>query len=75
MPAEKEIMSLYSGTRGFLDSIPVDKVGQYEQQMVAFIERNYPEILAEIKEKNIINESLDVSIGAALKEFAGIFQA
>ena len=52
MPAEKEVMSLYSGTRGFLDSIPVDKVGQYEQQMLAFVERKYPEILAEIKEKN-----------------------
>ena len=51
MPAEKEIMSLYSGTRGFLDSIPVEKVGQYEQQMLAFVERKYPEIFAEIKRR------------------------
>ena len=75
MPAEKEIMSLYSGTRGFLDSIPVEKVGQYEQQMLAFIERKHPEILAEIKEKNIISDSLDEKIAEALKEFAGVFQA
>ena len=45
MPAEKEVMSLYSGTRGFLDSIPVEKVLQYEEQMLAFVERKYPEIL------------------------------
>jgi F-type H+-transporting ATPase subunit alpha len=75
MPAEKEVMSLYSGTRGFLDSIPVEKVGQYEQQMLAFIERKHPEILAEIKEKNIIGDSLDEKMAAALKEFAGVFQA
>ena len=75
MPAEKEIISLYSGTRGFLDSIPVEKVGQYEQQMLAFIERKHPEILAEIKEKNIISDSLDEKIAEALKEFAGVFQA
>ncbi len=50
MPAEKEVMSLYSGTRGFLDSIPVEKILQYEEQMLAFVERKYPEILAEIKE-------------------------
>jgi F-type H+-transporting ATPase subunit alpha len=75
MPAEKEVMSLYSGTRGFLDSIPVEKVGQYEQQMLAFIERKHPEILAEIKEKNIISDSLDEKIAAALNEFAGVFQA
>ena len=75
MPAEKEVMSLYSGTRGYLDSIPVDKVGQYEQQMLAFVERKYPEIFAEIKEKNIIGDSLDEKMAAALKEFAGVFQA
>jgi F-type H+-transporting ATPase subunit alpha len=75
MAAEKEVMSLYSGTRGFLDSIPIDKVSQYEQQMLAFVERKYPDILAEIKEKKIISDSLDEKIGAALKEFAGVFQA
>jgi F-type H+-transporting ATPase subunit alpha len=75
MPAEKEVMSLYSGTRGYLDSIPVDKVGQYEQQMLTFVERKYPDILAEIKEKNIIGDSLDEKMAAALKEFAEVFQA
>ncbi len=75
MSGEKEVMSLYSGTRGFLDSIPVEKVGQYEQQMLDFIERKHPDILAEIKEKNIISDSLDEKMAAALKEFAGVFQA
>ncbi len=75
MPAEKEVMSLYSGTRGFLDSIPVEKILQYEEQMLAFVERKYPEILAEIKEKNIIGDSLDQKMSAALTEFAGVFQA
>jgi F-type H+-transporting ATPase subunit alpha len=74
MSAEKEVMSLYSGTRGFLDSIPVEKVLQYEEQMLAFIERKYPEVLSEIKEKNIIGDSLDQKMSAALTEFAGVFQ-
>jgi F-type H+-transporting ATPase subunit alpha len=74
MSAEKEVMSLYSGTRGFLDSIPVEKVLQYEEQMLAFVERKYPEIFAEIKEKNIIGDSLDQKMSAALTEFAGVFQ-
>lgn len=75
MSAEKEVMSLYSGTRGYLDTIPVDKVGAYEQQMLAFVERKYPEIFSELKEKNVIGDSLDEKMGSALKEFAGVFQA
>ncbi|MGC8494018.1 MAG: F0F1 ATP synthase subunit alpha, partial [Syntrophobacteraceae bacterium] len=75
MPAEKEVMSLYSGTRGFLDTVPIEKVGEYEQQMLAFMDRKFPEILAEIKEKQAIDNALDEKMGAALKEFAGVFQA
>ncbi|MCU0574771.1 MAG: F0F1 ATP synthase subunit alpha [Syntrophobacteraceae bacterium] len=75
MPAEKEVMSLYAGTRGHLDTIPVDRVAEYEQQMLAFVERKYPDILAEIKEKKIISDDLDQKMKSALEEFAGVFQA
>ena len=74
MSGEREVMSLYSGTRGYLDTIPVEKVGEYEKQMLAFVDRKYPEILAELKEKNHIGDALDEKMGSALKEFAGVFQ-
>jgi F-type H+-transporting ATPase subunit alpha len=75
MPAEREVMSLYSGTRGFLDAVPVEKVSEYEREMLAFVERKYPEVLAEIKEKKAISDDLDAKMQAALKEFAEVFQA
>jgi len=75
MPAEKMVMSLYSGTRGYLDSVPIDNVPDFEQQMLAFIERKHPDILAELKEKNFISDELDQKMAAALKEFGEIFQA
>jgi len=75
MPAEKEVMSLYAGTRGYLDPIPVDKVSEYETEMLAFIERKHPEILAELKEKNVIGDSLDEKMKKALQEFAEVFKA
>jgi F-type H+/Na+-transporting ATPase subunit alpha len=74
MPAEKMVTSLYTGTRGFLDNTPVDQVAEYEKQMLAFMERKHPEILAEIKEKQIISDELDKKMAAALNEFAGLFQ-
>ncbi len=46
-----------------------------KQQMLAFVERKYPDILAELKEKNFISDELDEKMAAALKEFAEIFQA
>ncbi|MBW1975339.1 MAG: F0F1 ATP synthase subunit alpha [Deltaproteobacteria bacterium] len=75
IPVEKQIMALYAGTRGFLDPIPVEKVSEYEQQMIAFIENKYPEILQEIKEKKEISDELDKKMEKALEEFAEVFQA
>jgi len=75
MSAEREVMSLYSGTRGFLDQVPTERVSEYEAQMLSFVERKYPEILSEIKEKAIIDDALDAKMKSALEEFAGVFQA
>lgn len=73
MSGERQVMSLYSGTRGFLDSVPVERVQEYEAQMLAFVERKYPEILEELKEKNVISEELDEKMRKALQEFAEVF--
>jgi len=73
MPGEKEVMSLYAATRGYVDTVPVDRVGEYETQMLAFVERKYPEILTEIKEQKVIGDSLDVKMKEALQEFAEVF--
>jgi F-type H+/Na+-transporting ATPase subunit alpha len=75
MPAQKEVMSLYAGTRGHMDTVPVERVSEYETQMLAFVERKYPEILEEIKEKKIISDELDAKMKKALGEFAEVFQA
>ena len=75
MPAEKQIASIYSGTRGFLDKYPVGKVGLYEQKLLEFVEQKHPEILAEIKEKKEISDELDAKMTKALTEFDEVFQA
>lgn len=73
MTAEREVMSLYAATRGYLDKVPVERVSEYETQMLAFIERKYPEILTEIKEETVIGDSLDEKMKKALEEFAEVF--
>jgi len=75
MPAEKMVASLYAGTRGYLDAVPVDKVLEFERQLLGFLERKHPEILSEIKEKKVISPELDEKMATVMKEFAAGFQA
>ncbi|MFH1091390.1 MAG: F0F1 ATP synthase subunit alpha [Pseudomonadota bacterium] len=74
MTAEKQVMTLYAGTRGFLDKYRVAQVSQYERQMFEFVENKYPEILSEIKEKKVLSSELDEKMNQALKEFDTVFQ-
>jgi F-type H+-transporting ATPase subunit alpha len=74
MPAEKQVMSLFAGTRGYLDKYPVSSVQAYETQMFEFVQSKYPGILSEIKEKNILSDDLQEKMKSALKEFAIVFQ-
>ncbi|MFZ2041456.1 MAG: F0F1 ATP synthase subunit alpha, partial [Desulfobacterales bacterium] len=65
----KQVMILFAGTRGFLDKYPIDVVGKYEAGLYPFIEERYPQIYAELKEKEIISDSLDAMMKDALKAY------
>lgn len=69
MPAEKMVTTLFAAARGFLDNHPVEAVAEFEAKMFEFIESKYPEIFAEIKEKEVISDELEEKMIKALNEF------
>lgn len=75
MPVEKQIVSIFSGTRGFLDDIPVDKVREFEIGLLDFIETGHPDILKEIKEEKVLTEELENKLVEAIKEFKNKFSS
>jgi F-type H+-transporting ATPase subunit alpha len=75
MSLAKEVVILYAGTRGFLDKYPVDKIKNYEPQLLAFVEGKYPEIMKEIDETKIIGPELDKKLREVLAEFDAVYVA
>ncbi|MDY6843000.1 MAG: F0F1 ATP synthase subunit alpha, partial [Thermodesulfobacteriota bacterium] len=73
LPVEKQIIVLYSATNGFVDEYSESVLLQYEEELLAFIEKEHSEILLEIKEKEEIDEDLGEKIESALKRFKEIF--
>ena len=41
MPVEKQILIILSGTSGFLDDLPVEKVKQFESELLAYVDARY----------------------------------
>jgi F-type H+-transporting ATPase subunit alpha len=66
---EKQVVILYAGTRGYIDSFPLDVVEKYEAGLYKFIEERHPDIYSEIAEKQTITEELDTKLADALKAY------
>jgi len=75
LPAEKQVISLFAGTQGFLDQFPADSVRSYETQMHEFFDSKYRDLLDEIRDKKIMSEELMEKLKAALTEFGEVFKA
>ena len=69
LSVEKQILIIYAGNRGFLDSFPVGKIRDYEKKLSVFVDKEHGEILTKLGERKQIDAALDEAIGAALTEF------
>lgn len=48
---EKQIVIIYAGTKGYLEDVAVNDVVKFEEELHAFIEQKYANILDDIKSK------------------------
>jgi F-type H+-transporting ATPase subunit alpha len=74
MAVEKQIVTIFAGTHGYLDEFPVHRVWQFETEMLEFIQAREPDIFKEISEKKVITAELEQKLQARLKEFCGEFK-
>lgn len=72
---EKQVLIIFAGNNGYLDSYPLNQLQEYERQLEQFIERKYPDILAEIVTTGKLDDSLKSRLEGALVEFKDIFLA
>jgi F-type H+-transporting ATPase subunit alpha len=73
IPVEKQVVLLYAGAHGYIDMYPEKALKKYEQEMVAYMEKEHPDILSDIKEKKEISESIEERLDKALSLFQSKF--
>jgi F-type H+-transporting ATPase subunit alpha len=73
-PVEKEIVSIFCGTNGYLDDLDTSEVGRCESEFFSYVERNHSDILTEIRDTGALSDELIESLHAAVKSFKEIFK-
>jgi len=71
-PVEEQVVSIWAGTNGKLDEVPVPDILRFEREMLDYMGRN-TEVLSTLRETNVLSDdvlsALDSGIDAFKQEF------
>ncbi|HEY8611790.1 MAG TPA: F0F1 ATP synthase subunit alpha [Roseomonas sp.] len=73
VPVEEQVVAIFAGTRGYLDKVPVNRVGEFEKRMLGELKAAKPEILEAIRKEGAISGDTDKALAAFLDSFAKSF--
>jgi F-type H+-transporting ATPase subunit alpha len=75
MTVEKQVVSVFAGTNGYLDEIPLEHVQRYERDLAEMLDLKYRDMMEEIADKKDLSEDLQKRLHEILKAFSASFKA
>jgi F-type H+-transporting ATPase subunit alpha len=73
MPGEKQVISIYAATKGFMDKVPVGQIREFETKLLDFIEKTHNEFYVTIRDTKGLPD--EAKLNSVLKDFAESFLA
>jgi F-type H+/Na+-transporting ATPase subunit alpha len=72
---EKQIASIWAGTTGNLDSVPVADIRRFEAEFIDFLSRERKEIMTTISETKVLEDETVAKLQSAIDDFKKIFKS
>jgi F-type H+/Na+-transporting ATPase subunit alpha len=73
-PVERQVASIWVGTSGYLDDVPLEDVGRFESEFLDYVQRNQPGIYQAIRETRELSDDTAGSLKEAVEEFRQTFE-
>ena len=75
LPVEKQIVIIFAGTQGYLDDLPVEQCGKFEEELYRFVDNARRGLWEEICAKKALDDELRAKVVAVIEEFKARFVA
>ena len=62
LPVEKQVLMIFAGTNGYLDPIPIEEVGRYEQELYRYFDTRKAALLHTLAEKKQFDDGLKADV-------------
>jgi len=69
MPVADQVISIFAGVNGFIDNVPVNKIREFEHDLLAFIKEKHAAIRDEVKTKKKIDDEFGAQLKQLITEF------
>ena len=73
LPVEEQVVAIFAGVRGYLDTIPVNDVGRFEAELLDNVRANGADILDALRSEKDLSDDTDAKLKAFLDRFANAF--
>ena len=72
VPVEEQVVAIYAGTKGWLDTVPVEDVTRFEAELMTDFRAKHADLLKEIRDTLALPDTakLDVALKSFLDSFA-----
>ena len=75
MPVEEEVVAIFAGVKGYLDSVELSRIREFEERVLQDLRANHKDLLKEIAEKKVVSEEIEAKLNSFyqsfLKRFSG----
>jgi F-type H+-transporting ATPase subunit alpha len=68
-----QIISIYAGTKGYLDDLPLSKVAEFERLLLKHFHDEFPEVWKQLTDKREMDDALDAKLREIIGNFKGRF--
>ena len=73
-PVENQVVSIWAGTSGKLDAVPVEDIGRFEAEFLDYVKRSHGGILDAIRESGKFEDDNEQALTAAYESFLDQFE-
>jgi F-type H+-transporting ATPase subunit alpha len=74
LPVERQVVSVWAGTGGYLDDVPVDDVRRFESEFLDYLQRSHEGVYASIRETGQLGDDTATALKDAVEEFRRGFE-
>tara|TARA_B100000459_G_scaffold91924_1_gene51942 strand:+ start:1557 stop:3089 length:1533 start_codon:yes stop_codon:yes gene_type:complete len=75
LAVEEQVVAIFAGVRGYLDSIEVRDIGRFEQGLLEEFHNNHSDILTTIRTEGELSDETDKKIAEIMDQYAKTFAA